>query len=374
MLPSHDGGGGSGGGVNMAPIAPAVEFPFPASTIDTSRSTVDEAPKRSSEAERNDVRTSRPAPRWTSLSMTTTPPPARDPTSGRPMHPRRKTFWATSGRDGHRRRDGANVEMDRGGARPSSGRRPTTTLSGKDRGFSYLGPYPGFSFANEHFKARGKVSQHDGRLGISINDTNTGYLAKALGAGLDHHLGRHQRGEQESEEATTTHPPPRPSPPTSRRTASGSPDAVPIRPSYPTLNVVIMIVGSRGDIQPFMKIGRVLKDDYGHRVRIATHPAFRDFVEKDIGLEFFSVGGDPAELMAFMVKNPGLIPSMEAVKTGEVGRRREQMFHMFQGFWRACINATEDEKDLTNLRMVGRRQPFVVSGMPSPLVMITRRG
>lgn len=49
---------------------------------------------------------------------------------------------------------------------------------------------------------------------------------------------------------------------------------------------------------------------------------------------------DPAELMAFMVKNPGLIPSVSTVKAGEIGRRRDAMFEMFQGFWRACINAT----------------------------------
>ncbi|PQE07628.1 UDP-glucosesterol transferase protein [Rutstroemia sp. NJR-2017a BBW] len=104
-----------------------------------------------------------------------------------------------------------------------------------------------------------------------------------------------------------------------------------------------MVIGSRGDIQPFLKLGKNLME-YGHRVRIATHPAFRDFVQKDSGLEFFSVGGDPAELMAFMVKNPGMIPKMDTLKTGEVGRRRAQMAEMFEGFWRACINATDEER------------------------------
>jgi hypothetical protein len=55
----------------------------------------------------------------------------------------------------------------------------------------------------------------------------------------------------------------------------------------PKLNIVIMVIGSRGDIQ------KILKEKYGHRVRIATHPAFQTFVEEDIGLEFFLVGGDP---------------------------------------------------------------------------------
>src|SRR5262247_3268254 len=41
-------------------------------------------------------------------------------------------------------------------------------------------------------------------------------------------------------------------------------------PRIPPLAIVIMIVGTRGDVQPFIPIGRRLKAD-GHRVRIATH-------------------------------------------------------------------------------------------------------
>ncbi|KAH7014728.1 hypothetical protein EDB80DRAFT_831422 [Ilyonectria destructans] len=104
-----------------------------------------------------------------------------------------------------------------------------------------------------------------------------------------------------------------------------------------------MIVGSRGDVQPFLKIGKILKEEYGHRVRIATHPVFRDLVEKDTGLEFFSVSGNPTELMAFMVKNPNLFPSFEAVMAGDVGRRRAAMAGMFDGFWRSCVDAWDGE-------------------------------
>lgn len=124
-----------------------------------------------------------------------------------------------------------------------------------------------------------------------------------------------------------------------------------------------MVIGSRGDIQPFLKVGKILREEYGHRVRIATHPAFRKFIEDDTGLDFFSVGGDPAELMAFMVKNPGLMPSISTVKAGEVGRRRDSMFEMFQGFWRACINSSDEEDDPANLKMMGARAPFVADAI-----------
>ena len=106
----------------------------------------------------------------------------------------------------------------------------------------------------------------------------------------------------------------------------------------PPMNVVIQIVGSRGDVQPFVALGQVLKNKYNHRVRIATHPTFRDFVTEN-GLEFFSIGGDPAELMAFMVKNPGLMPGMDALKSGDVGKRRKGIYEIITGCWRSCIEA-----------------------------------
>lgn len=72
----------------------------------------------------------------------------------------------------------------------------------------------------------------------------------------------------------------------------------------PRLNIAIHIVGSRGDVQPFIPNAQLLtKPPFGHRVRICTHPVFKDFVEAN-GVEFFSIGGDPEALMAYMVKNP----------------------------------------------------------------------
>ena len=106
----------------------------------------------------------------------------------------------------------------------------------------------------------------------------------------------------------------------------------------PALNVVIHVVGSRGDVQPFVALGKTLKSTYGHRVRLATHPTFQNFVEEN-GLEFFSIGGDPAELMAFMVKNPGLMPGLDSLKSGDVGKRRKGMEEIVLGCWRSCIEA-----------------------------------
>ncbi|KFY08589.1 hypothetical protein V492_06091 [Pseudogymnoascus sp. VKM F-4246] len=235
---------------------------------------------------------------------------------------------------------------------PKSSRRSSTNAKARSR-------YRKFNLGNDKYKSSGKVSKNDGRLKISVSDTsNTGYLAKALGATFRRRLGHdHEpspsRPSSSGTELSSRHKP----------LATCSDWSFLKKLKKLTLNIVIMVIGSRGDIQPFLKLGKVLKENHGHRVRIATHPAFRDFVEHDSGLEFFSVGGDPAELMAFMVKNPGMIPTMETLKKGEVGRRRNAMAEMFEGFWRACINATDDEHDVHNLKMMGTKGPFIADAI-----------
>ncbi|KAI8279275.1 Sterol 3-beta-glucosyltransferase [Colletotrichum sp. SAR11_57] len=113
--------------------------------------------------------------------------------------------------------------------------------------------------------------------------------------------------------------------------------------TVPPLNVVIQVVGSRGDVQPFIALGTALRR-YGHRVRLATHDTFAKFV-MDSGLEFFPIGGDPADLMSYMVRNPGLIPSMESLKGGDVGRKRTMMKEMLHGCWQSCIEPDPISKE-----------------------------
>ncbi|KEQ80652.1 UDP-Glycosyltransferase/glycogen phosphorylase, partial [Aureobasidium pullulans EXF-150] len=105
--------------------------------------------------------------------------------------------------------------------------------------------------------------------------------------------------------------------------------------NQPPLNIVIQIVGSRGDVQPFIALGNELQKS-GHRVRLATHDVFRDFVTNS-GLEFYPIGGDPNELMSYMVKNPGLIPSMKTMQAGEITKKRAMIREMLDGCWRSCI-------------------------------------
>jgi UDP:flavonoid glycosyltransferase YjiC (YdhE family) len=116
------------------------------------------------------------------------------------------------------------------------------------------------------------------------------------------------------------------------------------------LNIVIQVVGSRGDVQPFVALGQELQR-YGHRVRLATHDVFESFVLES-NLEFYLIGGDPKELMAYMVKNPGLIPSMKSLREGDIQKKREMISQMLDGCWKSCV-----EPDLKSQR------PFVADAI-----------
>jgi UDP:flavonoid glycosyltransferase YjiC (YdhE family) len=68
---------------------------------------------------------------------------------------------------------------------------------------------------------------------------------------------------------------------------------------------VIQVVGSRGDVQPFVALGNELQRA-GHRVRLATHDTFEKFI-KESGLEFYPIGGNPADLMAVSLQCTGYV-------------------------------------------------------------------
>ncbi|KAJ0052744.1 hypothetical protein Pint_01591 [Pistacia integerrima] len=98
----------------------------------------------------------------------------------------------------------------------------------------------------------------------------------------------------------------------------------------PPLQIVMLIVGTRGDVQPFIAIGKRLQD-YGHRVRLATHSNFKDFV-LTAGLEFYPLGGDPKVLAGYMVKNKGFLPSGPS----EIPIQRNQMKEIINSLLPAC--------------------------------------
>ncbi|KAG8533815.1 uncharacterized protein KY384_001556 [Bacidia gigantensis] len=178
--------------------------------------------------------------------------------------------------------------------------------------------YGQVEFDQDGFGTKAKVAS-DGRLNIHIHQKSR-RLSDLLVPAL-----RSQLNLQHTDKPETQQPGRTPS------SLTGITDQ-----GVPPLNIVIHVVGSRGDVQPFIALGKVLKETHNHRVRLATHSTFKGFVAES-GLEYFDIGGDPAELMAFMVKNPGLMPGMDSLKSGDVGKRRKGMYEILQGCWRSCF-------------------------------------
>ncbi len=81
-----------------------------------------------------------------------------------------------------------------------------------------------------------------------------------------------------------------------------------LSPSAPCMNVLLFAVGSRGGVAPFVRIALELVA-YGHRVRLATHGAFRGWVESEAegAFEFFPLAGQPETLMNYMTAQEGRV-------------------------------------------------------------------
>ncbi len=176
----------------------------------------------------------------------------------------------------------------------------------------------------------------DGRVNINIDQRSqklSNLFAPTLRKPLDSY-----DSEQQPPPHSSAYLPPSYLPPSLVQAAGEAP---------PPMNLVIQVVGSRGDVQPFISLGQVLKNTYGHRVRLATHLTFKGFVE-DNGLEFFNIGGDPSELMAFMVKNPGLVPGIETLRSGDVGKRRKGIAEILEGCWRSCVETGDGTSTQSN--------------------------
>ena len=103
----------------------------------------------------------------------------------------------------------------------------------------------------------------------------------------------------------------------------------------------------RGDVQPFALLGKRLMRD-GHRVRLATHACFRDFVLSydGGGLEFYPLAGDPVKLSEFMVKTHGCIVPTDPAVLQDVPQNILMLNDILNSCWGACVEAdptsTED--------------------------------
>lgn len=96
--------------------------------------------------------------------------------------------------------------------------------------------------------------------------------------------------------------------------------------------------GTRGDVQPLALLGMQLLTD-GHRVRLATHSCYRDYVLSfgGGGLEFYPLGGDPVKLSEFMVKTHGCILPSSPDILKLVPENLLMLNEIIHSCWGACV-------------------------------------
>lgn len=102
------------------------------------------------------------------------------------------------------------------------------------------------------------------------------------------------------------------------------------------MNITILTIGSRGDVQPYIALGAGLQAA-GYEVGLATHENFKTWVESR-GLKFFPVAGDPRATLEGEAgrkwlesgKNPitFMRRMLEAAKPA--------MFQIMDDYWQAC--------------------------------------
>ena len=69
------------------------------------------------------------------------------------------------------------------------------------------------------------------------------------------------------------------------------------------MHVTVLTYGSRGDVEPFVALGRGLLQA-GHSVRLAAPQTFESFVTAH-GIDFVGLPGDPNRLVQELVDEAG---------------------------------------------------------------------
>ena len=106
-----------------------------------------------------------------------------------------------------------------------------------------------------------------------------------------------------------------------------------MRPST-SYNITLLTIGSRGDVQPYIALGKGLQKE-GHKVTIATHSEFKEWIEK-YHIGFREIAGDPGELMSFMVGHSAM--SVSFLKDAQA-KFKDWIKQLLSSSWKACQGA-----------------------------------
>lgn len=108
------------------------------------------------------------------------------------------------------------------------------------------------------------------------------------------------------------------------------------------LNICILVVGTHGDINPFIGLADRLCEA-GHYVRIATHKQHRKLVLLS-GHEYFPLGGDPKKLSEWMVQTGGTVLG-EAKALNVVPEKTAMAREIIRSTWPALTEPAPDDID-----------------------------
>lgn len=108
------------------------------------------------------------------------------------------------------------------------------------------------------------------------------------------------------------------------------------------MRIVIVALGSRGDVEPFLNLGIGLKEA-GHSVQVATAENFKDLVKEE-GLDFITIRGDIQKMLSspegrkfFQSKNPiTLIHRMKTASTELLQTMQDDILRALDGA-EACV-------------------------------------
>ena len=101
--------------------------------------------------------------------------------------------------------------------------------------------------------------------------------------------------------------------------------------------VTMLTAGSRGDLQPYLALGRAIQDA-GHRARIATFENYAEFV-KSFSLEFFPVKGDVTRVIASS-EVQGAIQADNPLKVlASFNTLKSMVYNLQQDFHQACAGS-----------------------------------
>ncbi|TPX12656.1 uncharacterized protein E0L32_000833 [Thyridium curvatum] len=102
------------------------------------------------------------------------------------------------------------------------------------------------------------------------------------------------------------------------------------KPTEP-LRITCLTIGSRGDVQPYIALCKGLLAE-GHKVRIATHAEFEDWI-RGHGIDFRCVEGDPGELMKLCIENGTF--TLQFLKEAN-SKMRSWLDELLTSAWTAC--------------------------------------